>query len=80
MSKGVSEESESGLPEPARKVTRTVTPPYHGRPDAEMTAIGIAYFLGLVVLLVPMLPFVVIVWVLSKVMGRAARRAPTDRL
>lgn len=80
MSKGESEGSESVVPEPARKVVRSVTPPYHGRPDAEMTAIGIAYFLGLVVLLVPLLPFVVIVWVLSKVMGRVARRAPTDRL
>lgn len=83
MSKGVSEEGtddESAMPEPAKKVMRTVTPPYRGRPDAEMTTIGIAYFLGLVILLIPLLPFLAIVWVISKLTGRAARRAPTERL
>lgn len=83
MSKGVSEErdaDESALPEPAKKAVRTVTPPYRGRPDAEMTTIGIAYFLGLVILLIPLLPFIAIVWVISKLTGKAARKAPTERL
>ena len=83
MSKGVSGErgaDESALPEPAKKVMRTVTPPFRGHPDAEMTTIGIAYFLGLVVLLIPLLPFIAIVWAISKLTGKAARRAPTERL
>lgn len=82
MSKGVSGEraDDSALPEPAKKVMRTVTPPYRGRPDAEMTTIGIAYFLGLVILLIPFLPFIAIVWAISKVTGRVARRAPTEQL
>jgi hypothetical protein len=82
MSKGVSEEGtdESAIPEPAKKAMRTVTPPYRGRPDAEMTTIGIAYFLGLVVLLIPLLPFIALVWIISKLTGKAAERAPTERL
>lgn len=81
MSKGVSgsQDEESALPAPA-KALRTVTKPFRGRPDAEMTIVGIAYFLGLVVLLIPFLPFIAIVWVLSKVMGKMARKAPTERL
>jgi hypothetical protein len=83
MSEGVSEEEtddESAVPAPVKKVVRTVTPSYRGRPDAEMTVIGTAYFLGLVVLLIPLLPFLVIVWVISKITGRVARRAPTEQL
>ncbi|USZ66727.1 hypothetical protein NGM10_08225 [Halorussus salilacus] len=84
MSKGASEASQASndgtVPEPAKKVLRTVTPPYRGRPDAEMTLVGTAYALGLVVLLIPLLPFIVIVWVISKLTGRVARKAPTDRL
>ncbi|WP_240147610.1 MULTISPECIES: hypothetical protein [Halorussus] len=72
--------SESVVPEPMKKVVRTVTPGYRGRPDAEMTTIGIAYGLGLLVLLVPLLPFIVIVWLVSKVTGYFARKAPTDRV
>lgn len=50
----------------ARKALRTVTPSYRGRPDEEMNLIGITYFLVLLVVLVPLLPFVLIVWILSK--------------
>lgn len=82
MSKGGSEEGgdESALPEPAKKALRTVTPPYRGRPDTEMTVIGIAYFLTMLVFLIPLLPFIVIVWLISKITERVARRAPTERL
>ncbi|WP_238392266.1 DUF7535 family protein [Halorussus amylolyticus] len=82
MSKGDSggETDDGGLPMPAKKVLRTVTPGYRGRPDSEMTLIGIAYFLGLVVLLVPLLPFLVVVWLISKITGAIARRTPTERL
>ncbi|WP_276299488.1 DUF7535 family protein [Halorussus lipolyticus] len=71
---------DSVVPEPAKKVVRSVTPAYRGRPDAEMTTIGIAYFLGLVILLIPFLPFIVVVWVISKITGYFARKAPTEEL
>jgi Na+-transporting methylmalonyl-CoA/oxaloacetate decarboxylase gamma subunit len=45
-----------------------------------MTTIGIAYGLGLVILLLLLLPFIVIVWAVSKTTGYFARKAPTERL
>ncbi|WP_135824997.1 DUF7535 family protein [Halorussus ruber] len=80
MSGGSDEEDESVIPEPAKKVVRSVTPAYRGRPDTEMTTIGIAYFLGLVIILIPLLPFIVVVWLISKITGYFARKAPTDRV
>lgn len=59
-------------PSLAKRVYRTVTPEYVARNDTEMTAIGLAYFLVLVVLLVPLLPFMVIVWLVSKLFERAS--------
>ena len=72
MSRGASA-TQQEEPSRTQKVYRTVTPPYFGRPDTEMTVIGIAYFLGLVVLLVPLLPFLAIVWLMSKMMDRYRR-------
>lgn len=66
-----SEEDASALPEPIRTVTDVVD----FRPDAEMDAIGWSIGLGLLILLVPLLPFIAIVWLLSKLFERAARRA-----
>ncbi|WP_135364954.1 DUF7535 family protein [Halosimplex halophilum] len=57
-----------------RKVLRTVTPGPKARPDAEMDSIGWALFLGLVILLVPLLPFLAIVWLLSKALDFLARQ------
>ena len=54
--------SSSALPKPLR----TVTPPSRTHPDAGMDAIGWGILLGLVVLLVPVLPFVGLVWLASK--------------
>jgi hypothetical protein len=45
-----------------------------------MTLIGIAYLLALVVILLPLLPFLALVWFFSKLTGRLARAAPTGRL
>lgn len=50
-----------------RKAIDAVTPSYLGRPDREMDTVGWGLFLGLLVVLVPFLPFVLIVVVLSKV-------------
>ncbi|GAA0221873.1 hypothetical protein ACFFQF_07845 [Haladaptatus pallidirubidus] len=62
--------------EPVKEAFRTVTPPYHGHSDSEMNAIGIAMFLGLLVLMVPLLPFLVIVWAISKLTEALAQKAP----
>ncbi|QZY04151.1 hypothetical protein K6T36_12185 [Halobaculum roseum] len=45
---------------------RTVTPGYRSRSDDEMNAIGWAVFIGMLALLFPLLPFVAIVWLVSK--------------
>lgn len=57
---------------------KTVTPEYFGRPDMEMDVIGWSLFLGLVVLLVPLLPFILIVWLISKLAERGERRLTSD--
>lgn len=67
----MSESSESTVED----ALRTVTPYYRGRPDREMNVIGFALFLVLCVLLVPLLPFLVAVWVLNKAFGAVRQRA-----
>jgi len=52
-------------PSTPRAVLRTVTPPYLPRPAGDIG--GWTMFLGLVILLLPLLPFVAIVWLFSKV-------------
>jgi hypothetical protein len=54
---------DSLLPEPLRSVTA----PSRTHPDASMDAIGWGIALGLVILLLPLLPFIIIVWGISKV-------------
>lgn len=61
---------------PVTKILRTVTPPSRGHSDSEMNTIGFAMFLGLLVLLVPLLPFLIIIWVISKLTDELAERAP----
>ncbi|QLH76578.1 hypothetical protein HZS55_04330 [Halosimplex rubrum] len=70
----MSESIERQDPSVPRKVLRTVTPRSKARPDAEVDSIGRAIFLGLVILLIPLLPFVGIVWGLSKVLDFLARQ------
>lgn len=55
----------------------TVTPPYVGRRDVEMDVIGWGYFLAILILLVPLLPFIVILWLADRVVRtvRRGRRA-----
>jgi hypothetical protein len=57
------ESTESILPEPIR----SVTPLTGTRPDQEMDVFGWGMFLGIAILLVPLLPFILIVWLVSKV-------------
>jgi hypothetical protein len=70
----MSDSTETREPSAPRKVLRTVTPGSKPRPDAEMDSIGWAVFLGLVILLIPMLPFLAVVWVLSKAIDFLVRQ------
>jgi len=63
MSEDADETGDSVLPKPLR----TVTPSSRTRPNESMDAIGWGMLLGLLVLLFPLLPFVLIVWLISKV-------------
>ena len=63
-------EAENDDPGAIRALARTVTPGTRGRSDPEMDAIGWGLALGLVILLVPLLPFVLIVWVITRVLDR----------
>ena len=45
---------------------RTVTKPYRSRPDSEMSIMGMLLGLGLVMVMIPLIPFIVVLWVLSK--------------
>jgi len=55
-------DDDSRLPEPLR----TVTPPSGTHPDASMNAIGWLVFLGLLVILLPVLPILLLIWLFSK--------------
>jgi hypothetical protein len=63
MSETESAEQEVGA---LAKVYWTVSPSYASRPDAEMDSIGWAMFLMMLALFVPLLPLVVVVWLVSK--------------
>jgi hypothetical protein len=60
------------------KAYRSVSPRYESHEDAGMDAIGWTIFLGILVLLVPLLPFLVVVWVLQKLIGAVAGRRGGD--
>lgn len=47
-------------------VIRTVTAPYRSRADSEMSIMGMLLGLGMVIVLIPLLPFILVIWVLSK--------------
>ena len=56
------ESNDSALPEPLR----TVTPPSTTHPNESMDVIGWAIFVGLVVVLTPLIPIVAVIWLLAK--------------
>ena len=68
----MSEAAETEDPSLVRRAYRTVTPGYRGREDVEMDLVGWGILLGLVVLLVPLLPFLVIVWLVGRVLDAVA--------
>lgn len=48
-----------------RSVIRTVTAPYRSRSDDEMNVISLLYGLGLLIVLIPLLPFLIALWAIS---------------
>ncbi|MFC7212018.1 hypothetical protein ACFQL3_16210 [Natronoarchaeum sp. GCM10025321] len=63
-------DDEPSVPE---KVLRTVTPGVTGKRNIEMDALGWGILVGMLILLVPLLPFIIIVWLLTKVFDFVAR-------
>jgi hypothetical protein len=55
-------------PRPLKKVYRTVTPGVREQENTEMDIFGWTIFLGVLFLLLPLLPFILIVWVITKVL------------
>ncbi|WP_255169537.1 DUF7535 family protein [Natrononativus amylolyticus] len=53
-----------------REALRTVTPPYGGRVNPEMDVIGWGIFLGLLVLLLPLLPVAIALWLIVRLLDR----------
>lgn len=60
-------------PNAVTKVLRTVTPGSRPHRDVSMDTFGWVLFLGMIVILVPLIPFLVLTWVLLKI-GRFVRR------
>ncbi|WP_232703480.1 DUF7535 family protein [Halobacterium wangiae] len=68
----------SVAPEPVKKVLRTVTKPYGPRADSEMNTIGWLLFLGLLFVLVPLLPILVGLWVVTTVWDYLSSQFSSD--
>jgi hypothetical protein len=64
------DESEPSEDSPVVEVLRTVTSGYSSRENTEMNVVGWSVFLGLVILLVPFLPLLIVVWLISKVLEK----------
>ncbi|WP_123535791.1 DUF7535 family protein [Halosimplex salinum] len=76
MSDTTADESED--PGTATQLLRTVTPGTGYRPDVEMDSLGWALFLGLVILLVPLLPFLIVGWLFTKALDFLARQRGSE--
>lgn len=48
-----------------RTLINMVTVPYRSQPNDEMSLIGLLYGAGLVLILLPLLPFIVVIWALG---------------
>ena len=62
--------SDAEDPSLPKKALRTVTPGTRGHKNTGMDVIGWSVFVGMLVLLVPLLPFILIVWLITKVLDR----------
>ena len=61
-----------------RKAYRTVTPAYRSHDEGSMDVVGWSMVVGLVALLLPLLPFLVVVWVLTRVVDFVAAQVGGD--
>jgi hypothetical protein len=64
----------SRTPEPVKRAYRTVTPGVREQESAEMDVVGWLLFLGVAFLLLPLLPFIAVVWAAGKVSEAIAGR------
>lgn len=71
----MSSEDDPGL---VRQAYRTVTPGYKPRGEGSMNAIGWAIMLGILVLMLPLLPFAVVVWLVSRGIDALAGRGEVE--
>lgn len=67
MSQNDSDDEPNGLPERLR----TVTPLSGMHRNVEMDTIGWAIFVGILILALPLLPILIVGWLLMKLFGRA---------
>ena len=65
-----SDGDESRLPDPLR----TVTAPSGTHPDPEMGVFGWLIFLGLLVILTPILPILAVIWLIAKIQRSLGQR------
>jgi hypothetical protein len=68
--------SQAATEEDAGGELDTVTRAYFGRPDAEMNAIGWLVFLGLVVVILPLVPFILVAIVVSRLLDNLREEGP----
>ncbi|WP_255151581.1 DUF7535 family protein [Halorarius halobius] len=54
---------------PATRFVDSVTPRYVGRPDSEMHAIGLLLGAIIFVLLIPILPFLLVLWAVNRLVN-----------
>lgn len=71
----MSDEDQPGL---LKRTYRTVSPGYGSRPDAEMDSVGWTIFLLMVVIFIPLLPFLLLVFLVTKVLDVLASRGGGD--
>lgn len=69
----MSAENADDEPSVPKKLLRTVTPGVTGKRNIEMDAFGWGILVGMLILLMPLLPFIIIVWLLTKFFDFVAR-------
>ncbi|MFC7204634.1 hypothetical protein ACFQJC_14030 [Haloferax namakaokahaiae] len=68
--------SNADTPTLPERVYKTVTPETGTRPDAEMDVIGWSMFLALLMLMLPLLPFLAIVYAVTKLLDFVTPQPP----
>ncbi|MEZ3114638.1 hypothetical protein RYH80_01715 [Halobaculum sp. MBLA0147] len=74
----MSHADDTPVPEPLKRVVRSVTPPQVSRGNSQMDTIGWGYLAILAVMLIPFLPFLVLAWLASKLFAALDPREGDD--